>query len=407
MGALRMYRSEKPLVIAVGGSVGKTSTKEAIARVLEETGKPVRKTFGNLATDSGVPLSLLGFEDTPAGILGWLQVVWRSFFVRGTYRANDKPIYVLEYSSDIEGETAFLVNRIAPDYAVYCSIVPVHMEQYGTIETMVRETLVLHSTLKEGGKILANAEDPHQVEAFKGKKDVLWYGKGSGSEVKQVSSAMTEKGLKLTYSVGKKKTEVQTQVLADYQLLPILAAITIGLELGLDDEALKKGVEAYSIPPGRGKLIAGKNEMTIIDDTANSSPEAVKAGLKLLSAYAGKRRKVALLGNMNELGDTALEAHRDIAASAAAESQFFIAVGVHANEMLRAARDAGMSPTQMIAFPGTPELLDHIFQLVQRRDVIYVKASQNGMRLERVVKLLMAKPEEASKLLVRQGKFWQ
>lgn len=406
-GALRIYRGEKPFVIAVGGSVGKTSTKEAIAAVLEKSGRPIRKTFGNLATDSGVPLSLLGFEDTPSGIWGWVEVLWRVLVARPKLKPDDKPIYVLEYSSDIEGETAFLVNRIAPDVAVYCTIVPVHMEQYGTEEVMVRETFMLHSTLREGGWVLANAEDPHQVKAFKGDDTVIWYGSGAKNGCSPKGTSLTKEGLTLTYTFEKHAHTVQTGAIADYQLLPILAALTVGTKLGMSDAALAKGVAAYETPPGRGKLIAGKNEMTIIDDTANSSPEAVKAGLKVLKTYAGKRRSVAILGTMNELGDIALEAHREIAAEAAKHAQFFIAVGKYAHDMLRAARDAGMSPTQMIAYPGPHELIDHLFQLVHRHDVIFVKASQNGMRLERVVKELMAKPEDAAKLLVRQGAFWQ
>lgn len=407
MGALRIYRGERPFVVAVGGSVGKTSTKEALAEVLAESGRPVRKTFGNLATDSGVPLSLLGFQDPPAGVFGWVAVICKALFAKPHYKPEDKPIYVLEYSSDIEGETDFLVTRIPPDVAVYCTIVPVHMEQYGTEEVMVRETLRLHSTLNEGGWILANSEDPHQVRELKGVPNVKWYGKGAQAGFVPKATTMNAGGLELTYTNGKQEETVQTHVLSDYQVLPVLAALSVGSALGMKVKQLHKGVENYTLPPGRGKLIAGKNEMTIIDDTANSSPEAVKAGLRVLEAYAGKRRKVAILGSMNELGEYALDSHREVAAEAAKRSTFFIAVGKYSNDMLRAARDAGMSPTQMIAFPTPAELKDHLFQLVHRHDVIFIKASQNGMFLERIVKELMAKPEDAGKLLVRQGAFWQ
>ncbi|CAN5166007.1 hypothetical protein BH11PAT4_BH11PAT4_7920 [soil metagenome] len=407
MGALRIYKGEKPFVVVVGGSVGKTSTKEALAEVLAQKGRPVRKTFGNLATDSGVPLSLLGFQDPPAGAWDWLEVIFRALTARPKLKPEDKPIYVLEYSSDIEGETDFLVERIAPDVAVYCTLVPVHMEQYGTEEVMVRETLRLHSTLRPNGFIVANADDPHQVKAFKGNESVQWYGKRAKDGVQLKASNMTDRGLVLTYALDGSEKTVQTAVLADYQLLPILATIAVGTNIGMTEKQLHKGIEDYTLPPGRGKLVAGKNDMTIIDDTANSSPEAVKAGLQVLASYAGERRKVAILGSMNELGELALEAHKEVAAVAATKADFFIAVGKYSNDMLRSARDAGLSPIQMIAFPGPVELKDHLFQLVHRNDVIFIKASQNGMFLERIVKELMAKPEDAPKLLVRQGAFWQ
>jgi UDP-N-acetylmuramoyl-tripeptide--D-alanyl-D-alanine ligase len=407
MGALRIYKGEKPFVVVVGGSVGKTSTKEALAEVLTQSGRPVRKTFGNLATDSGVPLSLLGFQDPPAGIWGWLEVIFRSLTARPKLKPEDKPLYVLEYSSDIEGETDFLVERIAPDVAVYCTLVPVHMEQYGTEEVMVRETLRLHSTLRPEGFIVANADDPHQAKAFKGTSAVQWYGKTAKDGVQLTNSKMQPVGLELTYTLEGSEKTVQTAVLADYQLLPILASIAVASKIGMTEKQIHKGVEGYSLPPGRGKLISGKNEMTIIDDTANSSPEAVKAGLQVLERYGGERRKVAILGSMNELGELALESHREVAAEAARKADFFIAVGKYSGDMLRSARDAGLSPTQMIAFPSPVELTDHLFQLVHRNDVIFIKASQNGMFLERIVKQLMAKPEDAQKLLVRQGAFWQ
>lgn len=408
--ALRRYHREQPKVVAVGGSVGKTSTKDAIVQVLQQTGRPVRYTFGNMATDSGVALSLLGFTDPPAGMGGWFKVLWRCFFLSGEkYIASQQPYYVLEYSSDAAGDTDYLTKRIKPDIAVLATLVPVHMESYKTEAAMIEETLRLTAGL-EPNQIVANVNDPHQRKQLPGAK---WYGLYAdklpdglyADQIKRTDSGL-QYTVKLRQTGANKALEVHSNVFANYQLLPMMAATAVGLLEGLSGSQIKEALESYKLPAGRGRLIEGLNEMTIIDDSANSSPEAVKAGLTVLKEFAGKRHKVAILGTMNELGEMAEAAHKEIGKAAAGNSDFFVAVGKYKKQMLAAAKSAGLPATQMIGFDTPEKLIQQLGQIVHRHDVIYVKASQNGMYLERVVKALMAHPEQAAELLVRQGKFW-
>ena len=115
---------------------------------------------------------------------------------------------------------------------------------------------------------------------------------------------------------------------------------------------------------------------------------------------------MAILGTMNELGSFATEAHTQIAKEAAKQADFFIALGQYAEQMASVAKAAGMSGLAVLSFKTPEQLLEHLDQVIKAKDVVYIKASQNGMFLERIVKRLMAKPELAGELLVRQSRFW-
>jgi UDP-N-acetylmuramyl pentapeptide synthase len=426
-GALRQYRSDRPLVIAVGGSVGKTSTKEAIATLLESSGFRVTKTIGNMATDFGVALSLLGFHDTPVGMFGWFRAILRSWTPPKKYKEKTAHYYVLEYSSDIQGDTNFLTKRIPPAVAVLTTVVPVHMEQYGSEAAMVEETISLIDGVPAEGIVIANADDPAQEKALSterlGGRTVVWYGLAGRTLPKKSGLWIQERELSthglhaaFTWVGGKgfdaltnhpKPLTIQTRVLGSYQLYPLAAAAAVGYCNRLTPSVIQKGLELYELPAGRGRLIEGRNEVTIIDDTANASPEAVKAGLSLLKPFAGKRRRVAILGTMNELGALSETAHKEVAEEATKHVNLLVVIGKYAPQMMKAAQAAGMPAGQVMRFATPEQFMGHLTQCVQRNDVVYIKASQNGMRLERVVKALMADPQQADKLLVRQGAYWQ
>jgi UDP-N-acetylmuramoyl-tripeptide--D-alanyl-D-alanine ligase len=401
----------------VVGSVGKTSTKEAIATVLERAGVPVRKTFGNLATDMGVPLSLLGYQEIPVGVFGWLGAWFRSLTARGVYTGEQRPYYVLEYSTDSVGDTDFLAARIPPHIVVVTALTPVHMEQYGTEEVMVDETLSIVKFLAEDGIIIAHTGDPQQRQHLESDTRVRWYGlAGEGSEGVLVKEQRFTDGKITAYITvtekegqgGKRGFTVQLPVYALHQLLPIAAAAAVGNTVGMPSSLVREGLAAYELPAGRGRLIEGRRDVTIIDDSANSSPAAVIAGLQSLARLAGgTRRSVAILGNMNELGAITKEAHATIAREAAAHAAVLVAVGPHAKLMAQEAQAAGMGQGAVMQFQTPESLLETLQQVVRRGDVVLVKASQNGMYLERVVASLMAEPERATELLVRQGAFWK
>lgn len=422
-GVTKKMRQDKPRIIAIAGSVGKTSTKEAIAEVLKTTGRPVLKTIGNLGTEVGIPLSLLGFNDIPGDPLSWLGVILTAIFPP-ILDSEQKPYYVLEFASDKPGDIAYLAKRLPPDLVIATQVAPAHLEHFTNLDEFVAEELALFSFLKPDGYAVLNADDPYQRELDSKLPRVIWYGlreeKPSAHQdgVWMHHLEMKEKGLKGVLEVMAKKRmdtighgqpqtmPIQTSLLGKHQLYPLAAAAAVGFQEKATARQIQKTLENYQVPPGRGRLIAGSKEISIIDDSYNSSPEAVKAGLLMLKPYAKKRRVVAILGQMNELGEQASNAHFEVGKAAAGRVDFLVAVGAFGEKMLEGAKEAGMSAVQMIHFLTPEQLIDKMEQIVQRNDVVYVKASQNGMRLERVVKKIMANPNQAKKLLVRQEGAW-
>jgi UDP-N-acetylmuramoyl-tripeptide--D-alanyl-D-alanine ligase len=418
--ALLRARLEKPYVITLTGTVGKTSAKEALAGILALTDRPIVKTLGNMASDAGVPLSLLGYDEQPADVWQWFRA---AFLLRPQIITGQQPYYILEFSADKPGDIAFLAKQFPANAAVLTAITPAHMANYPDFEDLVNEKFSLLDGVSEDGYVVLNADDA----AMRGRKykdrAVVWYGiaKGAGAHQAGVwahNVKYTAKGIvfDLSFGEGKKmdnfskddnRIQIKSQVIGVHQLYPLLAAAAVAFQEGLTPALIKKGLEEYKVPNGRGKIIPGKRDITIIDDTYNSSPDAVKAGLQMLRPIAGDRRVVAILGTMNELGESAEQAHKDIAAAAAKKVDFLIAIGPFQKQMLAAAQAAGMKGFNTHGFDTPEQLMRQIGQVIQGHDVVYIKASQNAMRLERVVQLLMDKPDQAAQLLVRQHGYWK
>jgi len=410
---------DNPYVIAITGSVGKTSTKEAIALILEGTGRPVIKTQGNMATDTGIPISLLGFPDRAKTPGRWIQVLWRALRAEFPTYA-ERPYYVLELSSDTPGDLAFLARHFPIHCAVLTTGGPVHLELYKTEQAVVDEIATIVPFIQPDGYIVTNADDL-LLQTIKSTLPTIRYGMyaknldvqgvvlSRGTDVLECSIEwpIHAKALDSMPSRQTKKVTFRAAVWGEYQLYPLIAAAAVAMQEGVAKPVLLKALQAYSLPAGRGRIIPGHRDVTIIDDTANSSPEAVIAGLEMLRPFAGKRRTVAILGTMNELGEFARALHAKVGAAAAGKIDYLIALGQFAPDMQHAAEKAGMVSAQTITFPAPEQLMGHLSQLIQKNDVVYLKASQNGMRLERLVKQLMQYPGQAATLLVRQGNEWK
>lgn len=419
--ALFRIQHDQPYVITVTGTVGKTSAKEAIAVLLGLGKRPLVKSLGNMGSDVGLPLSLLGFEEQPRGLWEWFRA---AFIIRPALgKKEEHPYYILEFSADRPGDIKFLTQRIPANAGVITAITPAHMANYPQLEHLEKEKFSLLDGVKKGGYAVLNADDPVIRNHPYTRLPVLWYGVVKGGAARRPgiwahNPHFNGKGLEfeLEFSAAKQldtaarpagKVTINSTLLGEHQLYPLLAGAAVAYQEGLDVALIKKGLEQYEIPNGRGKLITGRRNISIVDDTYNSSPEAVKAGLRMLRSLAGDRRVVAILGSMNELGKTAEEAHRSIGTVAGKTVDFLVAVGPFAPLILEGAQKAGLKPFHLHSFTTPEQLMGQINQVILPRDLVYIKASQNGMRLERVVQLLMAKPAQAKQLLVRQHGYWE
>ena len=184
-----------------------------------------------------------------------------------------------------------------------------------------------------------------------------------------------------------------------------LAALAVGQSQGISAADMKISVGSYVPPSGRMRLIDGIKGSLIVDDTYNSSPVASLQALHTLKSLENVTRKIAILGDMMELGHYSSESHKEIGQVAATSCDILVAVGVRSRKVAEAALDSGLSEKKVYQFDDSKEAGEFIQNFIEKGDVILVKGSQS-MRMERTVKEIMAEPEKASKLLVRQEVEW-
>lgn len=401
----------KPFVIGVTGSVGKTSTKSAIYTVLKSN-FTVRMAGGNLNNELGMPLAILGDYETSGGVTFWLGVVfaalWQLFF-----RARYPKIIILEYAADRPGDMDYLLTIVKPNIAVVTAVgsIPVHVEFYKDPEAVAKEKAKLVQSLRLSDTAILNFDDPLVVEMkdfFKGK--TLTYGFGEGSDLR-VSSFMNRsefgKPLGVSFKLETHDNFVPVRidgVFGTAQAFAAASAAAVGLIRGMNLVKISEALQEFKGEPGRCRLIEGIKNSYILDDTYNASPLATEAALEILKDFPSPR-KVVVLGDMAELGKYATYAHEEIGRKVYGAAQLLVTVGAKARFIAEGARKASFSKKDIYSFNDAEEAKLGIQRILESRDLVLVKGSQS-MRMEKIVLEIMAHPELAKELLVRQYGKW-
>lgn len=385
-------------VVAVAGSVGKTSTKLAVARLLEASGKSVRYQEGNYNDRVSVPLVFFG-EAMPSlfNIFAWLVVLGRmSRKVKQDYGYD---VVVVELGTDGPGQMADFAY-IQPDITVLSAISPEHMLQFGTIDAVASEELEVSSY---SWQLLVNVADV-DTKYLDG---ISYKSYGVGQPADYQAEVIGSHGIVGQQLLIKSADGEDFQVSTDYGgrqgATIVLAAVAVAKMLSIDDEAIVSAVADLRPFAGRLQILEGINDSTIIDDTYNSSPLATKAALDLLYATDAKQ-KIAILGDMNELGDSSVQEHRDLGAYCRADQlDYVVTIGAKSRDDLApAAKAAGC---QVKSFTSPVDAGNFVKDIVVSGAVILAKGSQNGVFSEEAVKQLLRNSGDASKL-VRQGGGW-
>jgi len=423
-----VLRKYKPFIIAVTGSVGKTSTKDAIYEILKypkeclhrnpHTVPFIRKSEKSFNSEIGVPLTILGVANAWKNPIGWLSNVM--YGLELLFTKNEYPnILVLEVGADHPGDIEHLTKWLKPDIAVITKVgdVPVHVEFFGSPQAVLREKLFLAQGVKKGGTVILYADDRKLRDLkFEG-RDVTTYGTVEGADVRGSAPAILYKdgrpsgiSFKLEYK-GASATLTLFGVLGVQHVYPILAATSVGLVQGVTlAHAIQGLISNFKPPRGRMNIIDGLNGSTIIDDSYNSSPTALEVALGALAEVKGAKRKIAVLGDMMELGSYSDDEHQKAGRLAAksldpARGDLLVTVGQRAKGIGNSALEAGMKDSSVIFFDDSVTAADKVKTMIKAGDVILVKGSQSP-RMERIVKAIMADPSRAPDLLVRQEKEW-
>jgi UDP-N-acetylmuramoyl-tripeptide--D-alanyl-D-alanine ligase len=416
-----VIQRHKPSVVAVTGSVGKTSTKDAIHAMLCGSNR-VRKSEKSFTSEISVPLTILG-RSNAVNPIGWLQNIFDGLLLI-YFRVRYPDWLILELGADRPGDIRTIASWLPIDIGVIVRIpdVPVHVEYFASPEEVAEEKAALIAGLKASGTLILNADDA-RVMALRnraGTRRVMTFGFSPEANVRAGTVQMltqergSVQGMKAEIYFRNDKAELSVQgAVGAHVFVPLLAAIAVGVSL---DKPLESCVGAlqqqYEPPPGRMRLVAGHHGALIIDDSYNASPTAVQEALRTLAAVPAKGHKYAVLGDMMELGKFSVEEHRKAGVLAAKcllsrkrEPHKLITVGIRARDMAAAALEAGMPERSVLQFEEAEEAGAWLAQHIGKGDVVLVKGSQ-VMRLERVIKLIMAEPQRAEELLVRQGMVW-
>lgn len=346
--------------VAIAGSNGKTTTKEMVARVLAVKG-PVLKTEGNFNNHVGVPMTLLRIG------------------------AQHKTA-VVEVGTSSPGELEMLSRAVAPTIAVLTNIGHEHMEFFKTLEAVRDEELMVASGLRKGGALVVNADDPYlQKVRTNARFRVLGFGLRRG-QVRPAHLDFDGRGCG-SFLIG--RTRFHLPVPGVHNVYNALAAISVGLELGIAKGRIRDALESFQAVDGRMNVIQA-NGLRIIDDCYNANPPSVRSALQILSSMDVQGRRIAVLGDMLELGDASREMHRGIGQLAAEmELDQLWCVGARAKDIALAAKTAGMGRNKVRHFADKALLEAELLETLAEGDTVLVKAS-HGLRLDTLVKRLVS-----------------
>lgn len=408
----------KPQIIAITGSVGKTSSKEAIFAVLKNY-FDIRKSPSNYNNELGVPLAIIGAKTGGRSIWRWFGVFLKA--LRTSFFPVHYPrILILEMGADHPGDIDKLVKLSPPGIGVVTAVGPAHLEFFGTVKRVAEEKVKVIESLSPQGTAVLNADD-EIVYAMrdKTKADILTYGFGENIGVRAVE---VNNHLEEDFFADKEIGGINFKIASSGSVVPIflsnmlgkqhvyaaLSGAAVGLALGLNLIEVSQGLKEYQAPRGRMRLVAGIKNTLIIDDSYNSSPKASLEALDVLQRIPVREssRKIAVLGDMLELGAYTEEGHREIGRKCAESTDVLVAVGEKAKFFSEEAKKAGMAKENILFFHSTKEAGHFLQNMIKSGDVLLIKGSQ-GMRMERVVKELMAEPLTAGELLARQEQEWK
>ncbi|MEI6498366.1 MAG: UDP-N-acetylmuramoyl-tripeptide--D-alanyl-D-alanine ligase [bacterium] len=397
--AIKVINLHKPFVIAISGSVGKSSAKEVIAKVLsDQFGSEVRANYGNLNAHIGIPLTILGYKKVP-NIYAWPVFLLLAWF---RTRVKKYPKYlILEMGIDKPGDIEDFMAIVRPNIVVITNLDGAHLENFASIEEYRKEKLKLFDNILPDGKIIVNFDD----EALQNLPDnniVSVSLSNHAADYRIENYKISLRGTEYRLATIGQKISIKSKVLGKHFIYSQLFAFAIANIFGINFLKTKKSLEEIEPYHGRMSLLPGVRDITIIDDTYNANPTSMRAALDTLAEINYNGRKVAILGNMNELGKIEQEAHINLAKYAESRCDFLILVGRNSEIMY----DNVSNQKSVRKFSSRQELLTSIDQLLMDQDLVLIKASQNGNYFEEIVKYLLKDKKNVSDLLVRQSKFW-
>ena len=394
----------KPKVVAVTGSLGKTGTKDAVAAVLEVK-FTVRKSPKSFNSEFGIPLTILGLQNGWNNPLLWIKNIVLGFYI-AFFSRKYEDILVLEVGADKPGDIASVAQWLKTDVVIITAVpeVPVHKEFYPTAQAVLTEKASLIQSLKKDGVLITGTDE--QVSTLENTKGETLRAAYNDANITYENNVPI--GMK--YSIGNSEVRLQGVLGAHQGLAPTFALFVSNVFKVNTSDAIQ-ALQNMPRTPGRMRLLSGVNKSMIIDDSYNSSPTALQAALVALGSVEmqGDAKKIAILGDMRELGDSTGVEHRRAGIQAAHIVDELYTVGPEAQTLAEAAIDEGLNVSHAHIYETHDAIKvgKILVEKLQKGDIVLVKSSQGQLRLEKAVKEIMTESDKASSLLVRQEKEWK
>ena len=353
--AAGLLQEMNPKIIGVTGSVGKSTTKEMIAAVLATEYK-VSKTPANHNNDLGMPAAVLAMD-------------------------ADSQVVVLEMGMSHFGEIEYLSRMAKPQIGVIINIGTMHIENLGSQEGILQAKLEITKGMDSSGKLLLYGDDSYLWGARENLSvQAEYFGvDNSGCVVRAKDVTESPEGIRYTACYDGGEFSVYLPLEGQHYVPDSLAAISAGLALGVAPENIQKGLANFQTMEGRQEIFEQKG-CTIIKDCYNAGPESMEAALKVLGNRTG--RKIAVLGDMLELGSHSQAMHQKVGALAAGYADVLLCYGAESKHMLEGAKAAGME--NALHFMDKKTLADELKALAKPGDVLLFKGSR-GMKMEQVL----------------------
>ena len=346
-------------VIGITGSVGKTSTKDIIGGVVSTSYK-VRKTYGNYNNHIGLPLTILGLKDHTA--------------------------LVVEMGMNHLGELRKLTNIAKPTICVITNVGTAHIGNLGSRENILKAKLeILEGLTKEGMAIINNDNDLlHNWNMQNKEYKVKSFGIENKSDIIAQDISINEHESNFTSYIYGEKTKVEVPVTGKHFVYNAICAICVGEVLNISKQNILKGIKEFELSKNRMEILKNEKEVTIINDCYNASFDSMKASLEVLSKIEG-RRKIAVLGDILELGEYSKKIHEDVGNEVTKNNiDILITVGEASKNIAKIAIQNGMNRENVYEFERVEEAIEKVKEEEKQGDVMLVKAS-NGMNFKKIV----------------------
>jgi UDP-N-acetylmuramoyl-tripeptide--D-alanyl-D-alanine ligase len=350
---------------AVGGSAGKTTTKEFAAAILSDR-FAVEKTPGNQNSAVGFPMSIVNLTRWPDWMVG-------------------------EMGMSAVGEISLLSKTFEPDVALLTLIAAEHLEFLGTLDNVAKANAEILEGLKSDGTFVVNSDDARVAPlaaAFPGRK--LHFGRGASAEVAIEEIEPTDSGSRFVLRAPEGKVHVTLPIPGMHQASNFLAASALAIACGASVEDCAAAAPALKPAPHRGEMHRHASGAILYDDAYNASPPSMRAALDLLYQMKGTR-KIAALGDMLELGPEDQWFHREVGGYAAGRADEILCVGPRARAIAEGAREEGFPPDRIRTAESPEDAAKLLAGTLAEGDVVLFKASR-GVGLERAVQILLGRP---------------